>query len=61
MGDQHLGFVDFFTDNRRKYCWTLVLDDNEKPISSPYENRSEHRSFDGLEYNYMDPKQVNFY
>jgi hypothetical protein len=61
LGDQHLGFVDFFAENKRKYCWTLVLDQQERPINSPYENRSEHRSFDGLEYDYMDPKQVNFY
>jgi hypothetical protein len=61
LGEKHLGFVEFFANARRKYIWTLALDMDGNPTSSPYKSRSEHRTFDGLEYSYMDPKEVNFY
>lgn len=61
LGDSHLTLVEMFKDDRKIYCWTVNVDSDGKPIESPYEVDVEECMFEGLNYLYIDPSQVNFY
>ena len=62
MGDQHLSLVELFKDNKKIYCWTLILNRAGKPIPGSYQqNAIERCTYEGLEYRCVDPKQVNLY
>ncbi len=61
LGNRGLSLVEFFRDNRKIYCWTLTLDMEGKPIPSPFSPDVQMCVYDGLEYGYMKPNQVNFH
>lgn len=62
MGDQYLSLVELYKDNRKIYCWTLILNKNNKPIPGPYQqDDTEHCTYEGLEYRCVSPKQVNLH
>lgn len=59
LGSSYLSLVEIPKANRKVYCWTVCLDREERPIESPYEVKSEICRFEGFEYAYMHPDQVN--
>ena len=61
LGGHHLSLVEFFQDNRKIYCWSVCLDRHGRPIPSPIESESKSCEFEGFEYKYMHPSQLNFY
>lgn len=61
LGSHFLSLVEFYQDDRKIYCWSVCLDDRGKPISSPIKAKSKPRVFEGFEYMYMTPEQLNLY
>jgi hypothetical protein len=61
LGAHHLALIEVFRDNRKIYCWTAMVDERGCPIPPVYEIESHVCTFEGMKYNYMDPRQVNFY
>ncbi len=61
LGEHQLYLVELVKDNRKIYCWTITLDKNGKPIEPQSKLRSETCDYEGFEYEYMQPSQVNFY
>ena len=62
LGEQQLSLVEIFRDNRKIYCWTLVLDKAGKPTQGPYQKEGvETCTYEGFEYRFMTPNQLNFY
>lgn len=61
LGDKCLSYIDFIKNNRKVYCWTVVLDKENHPTSSLYNNSIADCSYEGLEYRYLDRSKVNFY
>lgn len=62
LGDKHLSLLEIYREKRKIYCWTLVQDEEGKPIPYPYEeSQVTHLEYDGFEYTYMNPNQVNYY
>ena len=61
LGDKHLSLVEIFRDNRKIYCWTIVVDKNGNPVSGPHQEELEVKSYEGFEYHSMRPEQVNFH
>jgi len=61
LGPHHLSLVEIFKDNRKIYIWSVCVDDRGRPIPAPYEMETEECVFEGFNYLYMQPNQVNFY
>jgi len=61
LGSHHLSLVEFYQDNRKVYCWSVCVDYSGKPIPSPIEGDSLPCEYEGFEYKYMNPTQLNFY
>ena len=61
LGGHYLSFVEFYQENRKIYCWSVCVDKEGKPIPSPIEDETESCEFEGFEYKYMRPNQLNFY
>ena len=59
LGGHHLSLVEIPKANRKVYCWTVCVDREGKPMASPYEIKSEICNFEGFEYAYMQPDQIN--
>jgi hypothetical protein len=59
LGSRHLSLVEIPKANRKVYCWTVCVDRNGGSVASPYEVKSEICKFEGFEYAYMQPDQVN--
>lgn len=61
LGSKHLSLVEMFRDNRKIYCWSVCVDRNGHSIEFPYESEIEHCQFEGFDYLYLQPNQVNFF
>ena len=61
LGSHHLSIVEIFRDNRKIYIWSVCVDRRGRPIPGPWEPETEECVFEGFNYLYMQPNQVNFY
>ena len=61
LGEHELYLVEFIRDNRKIYCWSVTLDKEGKPIPPRTIAKSENCDFEGFQYQYIYPSQVNFY
>lgn len=61
LGTHHLSLVELFRQNRKVYIWSLCVDREGKPIPSPYDNDTESCEFEGFNYLYLQPNQINFF
>jgi hypothetical protein len=61
LGDKHLSLVEIVRENRKIYCWSVVLNRSNEPIQGPYQGSLEHNEYDGLEFHRMTSDNVNFY
>ena len=59
LGGHYLSLVEIPRGNRKVYCWTVCVDKNGRPMASPYDVKTEMCSFEGFEYAYMTPDQIN--
>ena len=61
LGGHHLSLVEFYQEDHKIYCWSACLDMRGRPISSPVKERSKPCVFEGFNYRYMTPEQLNLY
>lgn len=61
LGKHYLSFVEFYEQNRKNYCWSVCLDLDGRAIPSPIEEESFSCEYEGFEYFYLNPNQLNFY
>lgn len=61
LGGHFLSLVEFYQDDHKIYCWSVCLDKRGRPIASPIKEQSKTRVFEGFEYMYMTPEQLNLY
>ena len=61
LGGHHLYLVELIRDQRKIYCWTITLDKNGKPTAPRVPVKTEGCTYEGLQYQYMYPNQVNLY
>lgn len=62
LGGDSLSLVEFYKDQRKIYCWTLVTDKEGGTLEYPFEeDQVEYLEYEGWEYTYMNPSQVRFY
>lgn len=61
LGSNYLSLVELFKDNRKIYIWSVCVNRKGQPIPAPYEMETEECEFEGFNYLYMQPNQVNFY
>lgn len=50
LGDKHLSYVDFIRNERKVYCWTVVLDRDNNPIPGPFKEELTDCTYEGLTY-----------
>lgn len=61
LGGHLLSLVEFYQDDHKIYCWSVCLDERGRPIPSPIKEQSKPKTFEGFEYMYMTPEQLNLY
>jgi hypothetical protein len=59
LGNENLSLVEIPRSNRKVYCWSVCKDKNGSAIEYPYNIKIETCQFEGFEYFYMQPDQVN--
>lgn len=61
LGGHLLSLVEFYQQDHKIYCWSVCVDDRGRPIPSPLQEESKIKTFEGFEYRYMMPEQINLY
>jgi hypothetical protein len=61
LGSHLLSLVEFYQKDYKIYCWSVCVDKRGRPISSPIQEKSKIKNFEGFEYSYMKPEQLNLY
>lgn len=61
LGGHCLSLVEFYQADRKIYCWNVCVDDRGRPIPSPLKEKTKIKNFEGFEYGYMAPEQLNLY
>lgn len=61
LGSHHLSLVEFYQEDKKIYCWSVCIDQRGRPIASPLKERVDSRVFEGFQYGYMRPEQLNLY
>lgn len=61
LGGHHLSLVEFYQGERKIYCWSVCLDDRGRPIISPIKEKFTTKSYEGFQYMYITPEQLNLY
>lgn len=62
LGGHNLSFVQFYQDNTKIYCWSVLVDKRGRPLPNPFEKqKAEHCVYNGIEYDKLDPKQLDIY
>ena len=61
LGGHMLSLIEFYQEDHKIYCWSVCLDGRGRPIPSPIKEQSKSKVFEGFEYHYMTPEQLNLY
>lgn len=62
LGKEHLSLVEVFKENKKIYIWYCCFNpENEKSIPSVYESDGDYIKYNDITYQYIDPKQVDFF
>lgn len=61
LGTHHLSLVEFYQAENKIYCWSVCLDDRGRPIMSPIKEKFVPKVFEGFNYMYITPEQLNLY
>lgn len=61
LGDSYVSLVKIFSEGRRIYCWTVILDEEGNPVQSPHYDKGEERVYEGFEYVQVNPQYIDFY
>lgn len=61
LGSHHLSLVELFRHNRKLYIWSVCVDRTGKPLPAPYDQDTESCEFEGFNYLYLQPNQVNLF
>lgn len=61
LGSQYLSLVEIFKENRKIYIWSVCVNKIGKSIPSPEELVTEECEFEGFNYLYMEPSQIEFF
>jgi hypothetical protein len=61
LGGHLLSLVEFYNYDHKIYCWTVCVDERGRPIPSPIQQKTKIKNFEGFEYSYMSPEQLNLY
>lgn len=61
LGQQHLSLVEMFRDNKKIYLWSLCTDKQGNALSLPNNPSVEECVFEGFQYHYLQPNQVDFF
>jgi len=61
LGGHMLSLIEFYQEDHKIYCWSVCLDERGRPISSPIKEKSKPKVFEGFNYHYMTPEQLNLY
>jgi hypothetical protein len=61
LGDEHLSLIEILRESRKIYCWTVTKNKRGVPMPNSYKTKAEQCTYEGFEYNYVAPDQVDFY
>lgn len=61
LGSKYLSLVEIFKENRKIYIWSVCVNKDGKSIPSPEELVTEECEFEGFNYLYMQPSQIEFF
>lgn len=58
LGSHNLSYIEFFKNNRKVYCWTIKLRDDRL---LPPDKENKPGSYEGFEYNILQPGTVDLF
>lgn len=60
LGTLNLSLIEIFRENRKIYIWSKCTDKKGHTIAVPNNSESETCEYEGLQYLYMQPSDVDF-
>ena len=61
LGNRHLSLVEMFRENRKIYLWSLCSDKQGNALPLPNNPQVEECVFEGFQYSYLQPSQIDFF
>lgn len=61
LGDQHLAYLDYFVENRRRYVWNVAKDKDDKVVPGPYKVEMKDCEYEGLRYQSLPTDSVDIH
>lgn len=61
LGGHNLSLIEFYQNEYKIYCWSVCVDKTGRPIVSPLQQQANLLSYQGFEYFYMNPNNLNLY
>ena len=60
LGSKNLSLIEIYKEHRKIYVWSVCTDKSGNTIPIPQQNNMETCEFEGLQYTYMQPSNVDF-
>jgi len=60
LGEKKVSLLELFHGTKKIHCWSLVVDQKENPIKSPYEINYELQKFEDFKFYLMKSDEINF-
>jgi len=61
LGSKNLSLIEIYKEHRKIYIWSLCSDRQGKSMPIPEQNNTESCEFEGLQYTYMHPQNIDFF
>ena len=61
FGKENLSLVEIYKEHRKIYIWSLCTDKEGATIPVPNHNDCENCEYEGLKYNYLQAKNIDFF
>lgn len=60
LGSKNLSLIEIYKEHRKIYIWTVCSDRQGNSVPIPNQPLTESCEFEGLQYTYMQPKNIDF-
>jgi hypothetical protein len=61
FGKDYLSLIEIYKEHRKIYIWSVCSDRNGNKVPIPNQTDTEMCEFEGLQYLYMQPKNIDFF
>lgn len=61
LGSEHLSLIEIYKQHRKIYIWSVSTDVDGNPVPIPDQTQIEECEFEGFQYSYLQPTNIDFF